>query len=144
MKYYDNCLTAKQDIGSFQTLDYIFELKFIKDEEYSTNKNDNNYNNLNQEENETKSLKNKNTENSESYIEINKKNIRNKNTKTNLNYNKKKLINNGENKRELYLDHNSAQVENFLISFKPYQQLSDHFGLSINLRFRDITINEEI
>ena len=42
-----------------------------------------------------------------------------------------------KNKKDIFVDFNSAQIENFLISEKPYQQLSDHFGLSIDLKFRD-------
>lgn len=42
--------------------------------------------------------------------------------------------------KKLYVDYGSAQVENFLVSEKPYQQLSDHFGLSVDLRFSS---NEE-
>ena len=37
--------------------------------------------------------------------------------------------------RKIYVDYGSAQVENFLVSEKPYQQLSDHFGLSVDLKF---------
>jgi len=40
-------------------------------------------------------------------------------------------------KYQLYVDYNSAQIESFLISDKPYQQLSDHFGLSVDLKFRE-------
>ena len=42
-----------------------------------------------------------------------------------------------KNKKDIFVDFNSAQIENFLISEKPYQQLSDHFGLSIDLKFLD-------
>lgn len=45
-------------------------------------------------------------------------------------------------KRQLYLDYNSAQIESFLVSDKPYQQLSDHFGLSVDFKFREIEPNE--
>lgn len=38
-------------------------------------------------------------------------------------------------KSNLSIDYKSAQVENFLISDKPYQQLSDHFGLTVDLKF---------
>jgi hypothetical protein len=34
----------------------------------------------------------------------------------------------------LKVDINSSQVEYFLVSNKPYQQLSDHFGLSVNIK----------
>jgi len=37
--------------------------------------------------------------------------------------------------KRLYVDYGSAQVESFLVSEKPYQQLSDHFGLSVDLKF---------
>lgn len=52
----------------------------------------------------------------------------------------KKPIN--KKKHQLYIDYNSAQVESFLVSDKPYQQLSDHFGLSVDLKFKEITPNE--
>jgi hypothetical protein len=45
-------------------------------------------------------------------------------------------------KFKLVVDHNSAQVESFLISDKPYQQLSDHFGLSVDMKFKDTITNE--
>jgi hypothetical protein len=45
------------------------------------------------------------------------------------------------NDRKLYVDYGSAQVESFLVSEKPYQQLSDHFGLSVDLKF-DIDFNK--
>lgn len=45
-------------------------------------------------------------------------------------------------KQQLYIEYNSAQVESFLVSDKPYQQLSDHFGLSVDLKLREITPNE--
>ena len=35
----------------------------------------------------------------------------------------------------MVIDYNSAQVEYFLVSDKPYQQLSDHFGLSLDLKY---------
>jgi hypothetical protein len=35
----------------------------------------------------------------------------------------------------MVVDYGSAQVEYFLVSDKPYQQLSDHFGLSVDLRY---------
>jgi len=48
LKNYDRCLTANEDIGSFQTLDYIFDLKFKKnnlrimqEEDSSTNQESN-------------------------------------------------------------------------------------------------------
>jgi hypothetical protein len=45
-------------------------------------------------------------------------------------------------KHQMYIDYNSAQIESFLVSDKPYQQLSDHFGLSVNLRFKEVKPNE--
>jgi len=46
-------------------------------------------------------------------------------------------------RHQLYIDYNTAQVESFLVSDKPYQQLSDHFGLSVDLKFREIKLNED-
>jgi hypothetical protein len=34
---------------------------------------------------------------------------------------------------DVEVDYSSSQVEYFLVSNKPYQQLSDHFGLSVAL-----------
>ena len=37
--------------------------------------------------------------------------------------------------KKLIVDYSSSKVEHFLVHEKPYQQLSDHFGLSVSLKF---------
>lgn len=76
-KKYDMVLTDKSDIGSMQSLDYIFEI-FISQNDF---------------------LK------------------KEKNNILNVNY-------------------DSVQVEEFLVENKPYQQLSDHFGVSFEMSYR--------
>jgi hypothetical protein len=44
----------------------------------------------------------------------------------------KKEVNNSQ-VNKLIVDYSSSVVEYFLVSNKPYQQLSDHFGLSVEL-----------
>lgn len=79
------CLTHKDDVGSFQSLDYMFEIYIDKDD----------YNER----------------------EINKK---------------------------LFLVKGSPLIEEFLIEDRPYSQLSDHLGLSIELSYKDKNMLENI
>ena len=46
-------------------------------------------------------------------------------------------IYNNENSYQLQILYDSPKVEKFLIKNKPYQQLSDHFGLSVQLTIKD-------
>jgi hypothetical protein len=81
LKHYDQVLIAKEDYGSFQTLDYMFEIiPFTADEASNVV----------------------------------------------IPFNNKKHTG-------IEVDYTSSQVEYFLVSNKPYQQLSDHFGLSVAL-----------
>lgn len=124
LKHYDQVLTAKEDVGSFQTLDYLFEIKLntannrTAGEMVSINISDTNIN----------------TELSESF-------------KTSFNdFNSeipsrpaKSPSNTGElSERKLHLNYESCEVENFLVQDRPYQQLSDHFGLSVNIEYCNI------
>lgn len=99
---YDSTLTCKEDVGSNQTLDYIFEI----------------IPNLNSImfRFDTKELK--------------------CNSKINLSESKEDSLDSQENLKqcELLIDYESVKVEEFLVSNKPYQQLSDHFGLSVEVR----------
>lgn len=74
---HDFVLTDKEDIGNFQTLDYIFEIR--------------------------KKIEN---------IEFEEK-----------------------NKKSFIIDYNTVKQEKFLIENKPFQQLSDHFGVSVELNY---------
>jgi hypothetical protein len=127
---YDQVLTAKEEIGSRQTLDYIFEIK----------------------------------PNLHSYLFNGNGGAGNSRTSSGSHNNKKdvvlfvrderkiKLIENNNNEKEIILptnglstengisgylevDYTTAKVESFLIKNKPYQQLSDHFGLSVELKY---------
>ena len=46
-------------------------------------------------------------------------------------------IYNNENSYQLQILYDSPKVEQFLVKNKPYQQLSDHFGLSVQLTIKD-------
>ena len=37
--------------------------------------------------------------------------------------------------KQLVIDYTTSEVEHFLIANKPYQQLSDHFGLTVSLDY---------
>lgn len=118
LKHYDQVLTLKEDYGSFQTLDYIFQIIFNK-----KCLNQHNY------DHSTESLKN----NEDSLITVNKKTSlkvsevgHNQLTSSSNNIKKKNKIN---------VDYTSSEIEHFLVAGKPYQQLSDHFGLSVSLRY---------
>lgn len=91
LKHYDQVLTAKEDYGSFQTLDYMFEIIPFK---------------ITQDDMSNIALP---IENQDSSI--------------------------------VEVDYTSSQIEHFLISNKPYQQLSDHFGLSVCLKSNFILNN---
>ncbi len=42
-----------------------------------------------------------------------------------------------ETSKKLKIDYNSLKIEEFLIDDRPYQQLSDHFGISLDLVFEE-------
>ena len=137
LKHYDRCLTAKEDIGSFQTLDYIFDLKFKKnnlrimqEEDSSTNQESNK---TNTKLKAAKSSFIKTDDRHKNYLDL---------TDVGFEVNEKPLKKTASRKHQLFIDYNSAQVESFLVSDKTYQQLSDHFGLSVDLKFREFTPNE--
>lgn len=97
--HYDQVLTDKDDYGSFQTLDYIFEI-FVEQ------------NNI--------LKKNYSSQNDELTLSIRKNN---------------NLETPDTNEKKLTVDYTSSKVEHFLVHEKPYQQLSDHFGLSVSLEY---------
>ncbi len=134
LKHYDQVLTAKEDYGAFQTLDYIFELTCL-------NKNKPNK----KEDKDSNSLHSSNASNHSSPREadviINIKCEDNTNKESSINSNNSNNnvpnIGNvlGNNKNKLTVDYSSSAVEYFLVTEKPYQQLSDHFGLSVELLY---------
>jgi len=42
-----------------------------------------------------------------------------------------------ENKK-LVTMYNTSRIEHFLVDQKPYQQMSDHFGLSVEIKYNNI------
>jgi hypothetical protein len=122
LKHYDQVLTLKEDYGSFQTLDYMFQIIF--------NKESLNYHNHKIEilPNNEDSLITVNNKTTSKVIEGSLTQIQNENIlkSTPKSFHKKNKIN---------VDYTSSEIEHFLVSGKPYQQLSDHFGLSVSLMY---------
>ena len=120
---HDQVLTGKEDYNSFQALDYIWEIipdfslpiynkNIIPDVEKEINGNiDNNIEN--------------NIDNNED------NNIFDDNEKL-LN---KEINNNKSSLRKLFVCYDTPKIEEFLIKNRPYQQLSDHFGVSVELAY---------
>ena len=131
---HDQVLTGKEDYNSFQALDYIWEI--IPDFSLPIYKK-----NL---------IPEKNGNNIENIIEKNDNNIKDiieDNIENNRDYNNfdddVNLLNKGINKenngksglRKLFVCYDSTKIEEFLIKNRPYQQLSDHFGVSVELAY---------
>lgn len=132
-------MTAKEDVGSFQTLDYIFELKFRKNELLASKDDSITLESNKKILSSTNKLTRKNSANKGDDSDNNYQDL----TDVVLNVREnpaKKFLN--KKKHQMFIDYNSAQVESFLVSDKPYQQLSDHFGLSVDLKFKEIKPNE--
>jgi len=128
LKHYDQVLTAKEDVGSHQTLDYIFELNLKKGSPADSVRTSSNGGILRsvQDDFYLNKLELKNFRQA-SYGEESKRY-----TISDVSEGCENIIKYPEEKK-LKIDYESGQVEHFLVSDKPYQQLSDHFGLSINL-----------
>ena len=154
LKHYDQVLTAKEDVGAFQTLDYIFEMKFKRSQINESTK-------LLAKSNKI-SVKDETIQITDVKISENRRSFKTTGDDFNKNFSKlspkvltttQSQVNNIElengksssrnlsiassstNKRpKLVVDYSSPQVEYFLISEKPYQQLSDHFGLSVDVK----------
>lgn len=129
LRHYDQVLTAKEDVGSFQTLDYLFEINLIDDKNQ-------NYEEI---ENAECSINDNLIDNSDS-----KTHFKLKTSSNDFNgriewreSESKKLKESVSDMRKLEIDHESSQVEYFLVNGKPYQQLSDHFGLSVRLNYTE-------
>ena len=153
LKHYDQVLTAKEDVASFQTLDYMFEIKLDTRENSNINKEGNSNNTtfdcLKDYSDMPMIEENKNEgTGAENHLEV-KLVVREENyNKERLNHSKynNNLLNKNQPEKEdqknknkkLVVDYTTAEVEYFLVSDKPYQQLSDHFGLSVCLNYADL------
>ena len=123
---HDQVLTGKEDFNSCQALDYIWEIipDFslpIYDKKLIPNmKNENNGNIDNiLENNIDNNTDNNNFDDDENLL--NKGNNNQKNNKPAL--------------RKLFVCYDTPKIEEFLIKNRPYQQLSDHFGVSVELAY---------
>jgi endonuclease/exonuclease/phosphatase family metal-dependent hydrolase len=150
LKHYDRVLTAKEDVGSMQTLDYMFEIKVVKGNESFIMRNTHL-----DKQNEYKES-NLETQNNLEERLINKNNLKDsvlsisESQKQEENHTIMEIVDAVQSKnklpsfmlrnvsQKLVVDYDSPRVEHFLISGKPYQQLSDHFGLSLDLKLEDI------
>jgi hypothetical protein len=138
LKHYDQVLTAKEDVGSFQTLDYIFEISVIKDKEV-----------IKHIKEEVKEIRERDRLSQSRLSELEKHVILEINNEANNKFESSILSNKETSQKEkmqngnlenmqdckLEVEYSTSEVEYFLISNKPYQQLSDHFGLSVNLKY---------
>jgi hypothetical protein len=129
LKHYDRVLTAKEDMGSFQTLDYMFEITLRKDSKVKISK---------APIRSTDILKTGKSDfiSSSMSNSISEKIILNIKDDNGIIIKTDEKENNGNKpSKTLTVDHSSSAVEHFLINDKPYQQLSDHFGLSVNIKY---------
>lgn len=107
---YDKVLTGENDINSKQSLDYIFEI--IPDYQKDI------YN---------QSLLNKIYDQIELIQEEEKEGLNIEQSINNKEEDKKSIGN------KLSIDYDSTKVEPFVVRNKPFQQLSDHFGVSVEI-----------
>jgi hypothetical protein len=124
LKHYDQVLTAKEDVGCFQTLDYLFEIHLDQGKHQTTREI------ILENISETHNSTNLNESLKTSFNDFSPDKTQRKPTKNAL---KSEEI----SVRKLYVNYESCEVENFLVQGKPYQQLSDHFGLSVNIEYCD-------
>ena len=125
LKHYDQVLTAKEDVGCFQTLDYLFEIHLDQGKNQTTGEITSE--NVSETHNCTKLNESLKT----SFKDFNSEIIQ---SKTKNNASQTELL----SVRKLNINYESCEVENFLVEGRPYQQLSDHFGLSVNLEYCDV------
>ena len=101
----DKVLTGKEDFNSHQALDYIWEI--IPDFSLPIFKKDSNINEI----------------------------INTNDDNENLLENEQKINIGKPTLRQLYICYDTIKIEEFLIKNRPYQQLSDHFGVSVELSY---------
>jgi len=125
LKHYDQVLTAKEDVGAFQTLDYIFEiLPYENTRIYNRKYHDDNITNT-----KANNLYN-------SYLQVADDNamvVYEKERNSIFGNNSSRSDTASSQVMKLTVDYPSSTVQYFLVKDKPYQQLSDHFGLSVDL-----------
>jgi hypothetical protein len=46
-------------------------------------------------------------------------------------------LENSTSNKKLFIDYDSLKIEEFLVECKPFQTLSDHFGLSLNISYKN-------
>jgi hypothetical protein len=147
MKFDNGVLYNKEDINCKQTLDYIFEITVDRDnlirrnsmKNLNTCSKDISLNVNNQMSNRELAI----SSNRDAVLQISEK--KNSYLQIGRNSNSSKMNNSMSNcdqshqhkgKRKLNVDSKSSRVEYFLVSEKPYQQLSDHFGLSVDIVYQ--------
>jgi hypothetical protein len=128
LKHYDQVLTAKEDYGSFQTLDYIFQIVF-KNKASSLAATHNHKIEIDYKNKEDVSLSVDELKNS-SKLHMGIENVSYKNEDKN-----KQSVTTANPNFKLLVDYTSSEIEHFLVSGKPYQQLSDHFGLCVSINY---------
>ena len=125
LKHYDQVLTAKEDVGCFQTLDYLFEIHLDQGKDQTPREF------ISENISETHNSTNHNKSLKTCFNDFNPDKIQRKPGK---NTSKTEEI----SVRKLHVNYESCEVENFLVQGKPYQQLSDHFGLSVNIEYCNV------